>query len=223
MEKIDRKSLYFTDEEYLLHQLIEYKKAMGETDKFRAHTLPDELIAFLKERQDMTREYVRQIESLGLVEPIGIESAEIGKGKFDRAFPESTLITPYTFGIEDKSKVVAGDFYVLYQRPITIRNNKINYLGFENVDRFATQNPYDFSRIEDWYKLHNNEINIALGVYGDCHDRDASEKIRKLKGIRDKMAPDTYEEKIGKIDDMYYYVVASNPEEQVKVRVRKRG
>lgn len=86
-----------------------------------------------------------------------------------------------------------------------------------------TQNPYTSAHIKNWEQLYNSgNSEIIVGVFGDIHDKDKTEKIRQLETIERKTQGSLAktEETDG---DTYLTVVASNPKHLLKKSIKKFG
>ncbi|HOZ88660.1 MAG TPA: hypothetical protein PK737_00300 [Bacilli bacterium] len=152
---------------------------------------------------------------------------EIGKGAFDSVIAEDSaaqILTPYASSFsKEQSNVQSGHFVVtekgpiaLYEDEATIGNqpnyarSKIVYLG--EVERFITHNPYTFSGLNSWARLHNQGYNVAAGIFGKETDADYQTKQRQITNLVSEITNRDFREEKTTIGLNYAHVVVSDRE-----------
>ena len=177
----------------------QYYMAMGKNIKNERYlidncTFSKDISRFICERQLFGARYTEFLNYLGL-DITKRNIAEIGKGMYDTLVSdyETTVITPHTY-IKKNGEVLdyrltpskSGIYMIKNEKDV---NELINSPDF--IDTFMTENPYGSPDLFNWDIIHNvfNQ-NIIVGVYGHIHDNDKLNKLRMLKGLKDKLESD---------------------------------
>lgn len=139
--------------------------------------------------------------------------AEVGKGSLDSItidnISKSTIITPY---LESFTPLNGTDRKsVNYNKMLANKNiipiNFSSILAMDNISRFFTQNP-TLEEIALFTKLHQQNSDITIGIYGNIKDYDLESKSILMDQIRKSLLSD-YEERATTIDSTYLHVISS--------------
>ena len=215
--KKDYREIYLN---YLLEQFKNatgYKKVDLNSDIFKA-----EFNSWLFTRTNISEDYIKVLDymELGYHYPM---TAELGKGCLDSVVSHNgttTIITPYTYGLDKKTgnKIIRGSINCVRNR--TNHESLKEDKRTETIDSFMTQNPYT---LDDFYTLemmHNTQMyDIIAGVYGKSQDKDKEEKLKVLKAFKDNLYGD-FEEEYIRFNDNYCYVIATKAKTKINTRVR---
>ena len=221
-----------SDNRELLNLKKQFFSAMGSnviSDNYEG--FDSEFLAWTKQRLNLLGDYICILEEMGY-DFQGENTAEIAKSAYDSAvIPfETKIITPYTENFERATNELGGNrvesatFIVLDGSPLLLstKNGDIKSLD-DNIDTIITHNPYDDRSIKNWDQLHNSgNYNITIGLYGNTYDRDISQKIAMLKGVKQLLTDDSYREEYYTIRDKYFYIFGTD-RNQYKVRTRKNN
>ena len=149
-------------------------------------------------------------------------TAEVGKTEYDSlSLPfDTTIISPYRFeNLEDKSRLIPSKFLVYDESPVLYleRSNypQVIVLPSRRIDTFMTENPYSPYSIKNWNELHNSgNYDIAVGIYGDIHDKNINNNLKMLKDLRDKIIGSDYKFDYNHNGDIYYGALVSDRKEK---------
>ena len=205
----------------MLEKLFEQYKQINGIDKLSIKELKNE-----KFRQDfvlwlnMRRQYgYRYLDFLYEINESILDrtTAEIGKTELDSiVIPfDTTIISPSKFdNLEDKDRLIQAMFMIYEDSPILyfepIKEPRIVSIPEARIDTFMTQNPYTPYSINGWNELHDGgKFNIAVGVYGNIHDKNIESNLKMLKLLREKIVGTDYKFDYNTDGDIYYAAVAS--------------
>lgn len=141
------------------------------------------------------------------------ETAEIGKGRYDTlATEDMSIISPYgnTLDCSNAKFIIKNNLPYAYTDGIIIELSQKNFL---------THNPYKDFEIAEWYKLHNNDRSISIGMFGLISDKNYKAKIALLQNLAQKMCDD-YTIDFDTDNDRYF--CALNSRSYVKRLVKTR-
>lgn len=158
---------------------------------------------WLKEYKKVLKEYSTYLQNLN-IDLSSYDVVEVGKGLDDSIvmYPDFQVVSPYADTLGEEN---AG---------LEVVNNKLYISKFDklvepkNIKKFITFNPYFDDNISYWHLIHNNGVDISIGVCGKVCDRDSSDKIRLISDIADKM-DGQYVENYDLIGDNYFYNIHS--------------
>lgn len=198
--------LYNSNSRYLKKLLENYYAATG------IEVFDKKFIEWIMNNQENIKLYKSLLTDMS-IEYDNPSIAEVGKGTLDSItidnISNSTIITPYlgTFTpIYNCDKT-----YEKYNHQITnkhiIPTDFVSILSMNNISRFFTQNP-TLEEIALFTKLHQQNSNITIGIYGNMTDYDLESKSILMDKIRKSLLSD-YEEKAVSTNNTYLHVISS--------------
>lgn len=143
---------------------------------------------FIKERQELGRQYNRFLRFLG-INITTRNTAELDKGDYDSIIKDydTLVITPFPIDID-------------YDRIIDMKDAK--------VQRYITQNPLYKKDIKEMISLYNNyENDILIGMYGKTYDNDSYKKMRQIVTLSKKLKDYQYKTSLFKDNSNYFIVL----------------
>ena len=143
---------------------------------------------FIKERQELGRQYNRFLRFLG-INITTRNTAELDKGDYDSIIKDydTLAITPFPIDID-------------YDRIIDMKDAK--------VQRYITQNPLYKEDIKEMISLYNNDENdILIGMYGKTYDNDSHKKMRQIVTLSKKIKDYQYKTSLFKDNNNYFIVL----------------
>ena len=169
-------------DEYLYKLTNQFKEATGLNKSISIIQLETELESWIKERRKVAENYLMLLDSIGF-EYNHKMTAEIGKGVSDTLVNnnDTTIITPYTFGITNPRTIKAS-------LEIKLDHNTTIKTSIPKIDSIMTQNPYSSLDIKNWDVLFNERLlDVTLGIYGKTYDKDKNRKIKELESFKKKV------------------------------------
>lgn len=198
----------------------QYKKINGleklDIKELKNESFRKEFTSWLYERQKYGYRYLDFLYEIN--EHITERStAEVGKSELDSiVMPfDTTIISQDDFNnLEDKSRLIKSKFMVYEESPVLYfeasDNPKLVVLPEKRIDTFMTQNSYTPYSIKNWELLHDSgSFDIAVGMYGNIHDKNIKDNLNLLKSLREKIVGDDYKFDYNTSGDIYYAAVAS--------------
>ena len=143
---------------------------------------------FIKERQELGRQYNRFLRFLG-INITTRNTAELDKGDYDSIIKDydTLAITPF---------------------PIDIDHDRIIDMKDAKVQRYITQNPLYKEDIKEMISLYNNyENDILIGMYGKTYDNDSYKKMRQIVTLSKKLKDYQYKTSLFKDNNNYFIVL----------------
>ena len=205
----------------MLYKLLEQYKKINGLEKLTAEEIKSEkfrkdFLLWLYKRQQYGYRYIDFLYEMNN-KILNRTTAEIGKSEFDSiVIPfDTTIISPSEFyELEDRERIIQSKFIVIDEKPILYFDKsdspRMLVLPERKIDTFMTQNPYYPYSISNWEGLHNSgKFNIAVGVYGNIHDKNIKDNLNILKQLREKIIGDDYKFDYKTSGDIYYAAIAS--------------
>ena len=97
---------------------------------------------------------------------------------------------------------------------------KDNGIAMPSTDNLLTHNPYEEMIIYDWVKIHNSHLyDISIGMYGNIHDSNFTEKIKLLEDMSKQMDSD-YSLDYDTDKDNYFCAINSRRTTKRKILIR---
>lgn len=162
-------------------------KGMRKIDESSKSDL-EALKKFIKERQELGRQYNRFLRFLG-INITTRNTAELDKGDYDSIIKDydTLVITPF---------------------PIDIDHDRIIDMKDAKVQRYITQNPLYKKDIKEMISLYNNyENDILIGMYGKTYDNDSYKKMRQIVTLSKKLKDYQYKTSLFKDNSNYFIVL----------------
>lgn len=172
----------------------------------------NEFIEWTSNNKILTSKYKEFILALGYED--GQKVLEIGKGRYDSLnLDNAEIISPYaeTLGLENAELFMLGSY------PLIKSTN-----GFisPKTDILLTFNPYEEMMIYNWVKIHNFQLyDISVGMYGNIHDNNFTEKIKLLEKMSEQM-DDDHSLDYDTDKDNYFYVINSRRTIKRKILIK---
>lgn len=198
-----------------LKKLIEqYEKSTGiKFDINNEHQTRGGFYEWVNRNQAISEDYLKFLKFMRALPEEESKIAEVGKCFDDTITLDNNInmITPcvdkiYYYKAKPSEEIIAGQ--------LIIKDKMFKLLAKDDIldfDRYITQNPYNEYCVENWEQVHNNGINITVGVYGSIYDKDYQSKIDSLKLLKEKLEKE-YKEEYATIGDSYFYAIASDRE-----------
>ena len=169
---------------YILNLYKQFCGARGMTcNSFEFNKFLNEFIEWVANNKILTNKYKDFILTLDIEKEKII--SEVGKGRYDSLkLANSKIISPYaeTLGLENSELFMLGSYPLI---------KKGNGIVMPSTDILLTHNPYEEMIIYDWVKIHNSHLyDISIGMYGNIHDSNFTEKIRLLEDMSKQMDSD---------------------------------
>ena len=216
--ELERNSKTDQREKYIDYLVIEFLNATGSKIAQKgSKDFKKEFLAWTKERRDMGNLYT------GLVEYMNIDyltpfAAEVGKGINDTIVYDknTTVITPFPYQMPGNKKINNK----IIERELKVKNDGSSiYVPKElPIHTFITHNPYNMEQIKNWEHLFNcGLLNVALGIFGNCSDKDREAKEKMLKAIIDALEV-SYKEEAFTEKDMYGHIITTGQSRLVKTK-----
>ena len=190
-------------DKYLNNLYNQYCNSRGiENTTYDSSKLDADFYNWLDNYKNLLLNYKEYLISLNF---IGDEEvAEVGKGIIDSlGISEFEIISPYAHTLKKEDK----DLVVLMGTPFVFSDEGIFvYKG----DTLLTYNMYDFSDVQNWYKVLNKDIcDICVGIFGNINDCDYKKKVKDIKFLLEKTNKKCFVDYDVK-DHNYYCVLHSN-------------
>ena len=195
---------------YLLNLYKQFCDAMGLTfNPYEIQKFYKEFIEWIVINKRLIDDYEQFLNSLGYFNEKTI--TEVGKGKYDSFKTIKTcIVSPYaqTLGLENSELFMVGNFPMIQTSESIIK---------PNTDIILTHNPYIEMQIRNWIKIHESKLHdISIGVYGNIHDEDFTEKIKLIEYISNKMND---EQSVDYETDKDNYFCSVNSRRKTKIKI----
>ena len=189
-------------------------KKILKIEDLKNEQIKNEFMLWLKERLEYGYRYIDFLYEINdkITESL---TAEVDKTRYDSLVSgfDTTIISPY---FEDfNSRIMPARFVVYNGEPILHLDQKGSPNGMSlvkpGIDTFITHNPYSPYSIKNWEELHNSgNYDIAVGVYGDIHDKNIKRNLEILKQLRDKITSFDIKIDYNTSGNIYYAAVVSD-------------
>ena len=197
---------------YLNNIIEQYQKATGNKKiDLSSVSFREELDSWLNYRNKIGYTYRSLLNYMNL-EYSNQMTAELGKGLVDSIVSKNgttTLITPFTYGLDKKqgNKIIRGNIRYVSKNTKHKSIDQEDSVSF--IDSFMTQNPYYQQELDIFEAMHNTgQYDIIVGIFGTNYDKDKDNKIRLLREFKDRLNKN-YKEKYIKFNDNYCYTIAT--------------
>ena len=171
---------------------------------------------WLQHRKYQADRYAEMLKSLGL-DIHGEDIAEINSSYYDTVTIPSepniivtSALNGFNPGQYDKRIILQNFFsYSKHGTPYYYdfdKYGRIKGQKLQGVSTFMTSNIMSGDVYTDFKHLHNDGKDIIVGVFGEVHDKDRADKLRKLRMFKDKLL-DYKDEYTVTDNDNYFSVV----------------
>lgn len=198
---------------YILNLYKQFCGARGMTcNPFEFNKFLNEFIEWVANNKILTNKYKDFILTLDIEKEKII--SEVGKGRYDSLkLANSKIISPYaeTLGLKKSELFMLGSYPLI---------KKDNGIAMPSTDILLTHNPYEEMIIYDWVKIHNSHLyDISIGMYGNIHDSNFTEKIKLLEDMSKQMDSD-YSLDYDTDKDNYFCAINSRRTTKRKILIR---
>lgn len=213
----------------------EFKQTFGLKENEEIHKHFNEFKNWLSIKRTYTSNYVNYLRCMSIDDNLGL-IAELGKCEYNSTIPylvkEGFNCVSITKDINPFSDalipyynayltIYKSEPMIIYPTTSEMRlNPNCHDLLNDEIRTFITQLPHDDkNEIDAMIKTANNH-DVIIGAYGDIHDKNYDQKIKRCSNIRDILSSKSNIEvssELFKGDDYdYYYVVKAKPKQLIK-------